>query len=161
MPPVHLSGASPALTEKEWVDKYRFFSNLPADNRRCTEECRFFDKMKGDVAGPVATGETSRFVIMNQSRQALRRTREEEQKRGVQGPLDQWTPEDRKHYSYDSVFSRLEGYLIHSNKTRDERLAAWRRSMAVESKQMPYADTGVQVGDSLDALTKSQSMPAL
>jgi hypothetical protein len=131
MPPVHLSGALPPLSEAEWVDKYRFFSNLPADGRRCTEEARFFDKMKGDVAGPVATGETNRFTIMARARMEQQRLRAEEQAKGIHGPLDVWSKEDREHYAFDNMWSRMEGYLVHGNKVRDERMTAWRRSMTV------------------------------
>jgi hypothetical protein len=156
MPPVHLSGASPPLTQKEWEEKYRFFSNLPSDNRRCVEQCRFFDKMKGDIAGPIATGETSRFMVMNRSRKARAKVSEHDEAEGVHGPMDLWTPEDRKKYSYNSVFSRLEGYLIQSNEIRDQRMAVWRRSMAIGSKNFPQMDSGVQAG-----MQQSMSTPAL
>lgn len=145
MPPVHLSGALPPLSQSEWEQKYRFFSNLPADNRRCTEEARFFDKMKGDMAGPVATGETSRFTLMQRARYQQQKIREEEQARGVYGPLDQWSKEDREHYAFDNMWSRMEGYLVHGNKVRDERMSAWRRSMTVAPRgTLNRSDKGVQ-----------------
>jgi hypothetical protein len=131
MPPVHLSGALPPLSEQEWGEKYRFFSNLPADGRRCTEEVRFFDKMKGDVAGPVSTGETSRFTVMNRARMEKKALRDAEQAQGIYGPLDKWSKEDREHYAFDNMWSRMEGYLVHGNKVRDERMHIWRRSMSV------------------------------
>jgi hypothetical protein len=133
MPPVHLEPdvLFNPLSEKEWGDKYRFFSNLPADNRRCTEEVRFMDKMKGDVAGPIATGETSRFTKMARARHEKQKIREEEQARGIYGPLDKWSKDDREYYQFDNMWGRMEGYLVHGNKVRDERMTAWRRSMTV------------------------------
>jgi hypothetical protein len=145
MPPVHLSGALPPLNQGQWEEKYRFFSNLPADGRRCTEEARFFDKMKGDIAGPVATGEKNRFQIMAQARMEQKKIREEEQAKGIFGPLDQWSKEDREHYQFDNMWGRMEGYLVHGNKVRDERMATWRRSMTVAPRGMlTRSDKGAQ-----------------